>query len=63
MNKNKLDDKVDYSIKTAFTLEGIFPDSFRIRNILESDSFFRLHADGRIRNKTACRFGRVSGRF
>ena len=46
MNENKLDDKVDYSIKTAFTQECIFPDSLRIRNILESDSFFRLHADG-----------------
>ena len=37
--------------KTRFTLEEIFPDSSRIRNVFVPDSFCCLHTGGRIRNK------------
>ena len=37
--------------ETRFTLEEIFPDSRRIRNVLVPDLFCRLHTGGRIRNK------------
>ena len=37
--------------KTRFTLEEIFPDSRRIRNVLVPDSFCRLYTGAHIRNK------------